>query len=168
STEQMTDLCEKLRESFDYILIDCPAGIEQGFKNAVAGADRAIVVTNPEISAVRDADRIIGLLEANEVKDIRLIINRIRNEMVKRGDMMDKQDIIEILAIDLIGLVPDDESIIVSTNKGEPAILDGKSSAGQAYKNVAKRILGEDIPLMQMENDTNIFSKIKKMFGMAK
>ena len=168
STEQMADLCEKLRESFDYILIDCPAGIEQGFKNAVAGADRAIVVTNPEISAVRDADRIIGLLEANEVKDIRLVINRIRNEMVKRGDMMDKQDIVEILAIDLIGLVPDDESIIVSTNKGEPAILDGKSNAGQAYKNIAKRILGEDVPLMEIENDTNIFSKIKKMLGMAK
>ena len=168
STEQMSDLCEKLRESFDYILIDCPAGIEQGFKNAVAGADRAIVVTNPEISAVRDADRIIGLLEANEVKDIRLVINRIRNEMVKRGDMMDKQDIVEILAIDLIGLVPDDESIIVSTNKGEPAILDGKSNAGQAYKNIAKRILGEDVPLMEIENDTNIFNKIKKMLGMAK
>ena len=164
STEQMADLCEKLRESFDYILIDCPAGIEQGFKNAVAGADRAIVVTNPEISAVRDADRIIGLLEANEVKDIRLVINRIRNEMVKRGDMMDKQDIVEILAIDLIGLVPDDESIIVSTNKGEPAILDGKSNAGQAYKNIAKRILGEDVPLMEIENDTNIFNKIKKIF----
>ena len=168
STEQMSDLCEKLRESFDYILIDCPAGIEQGFKNAVAGADRAIVVTNPEISAVRDADRIIGLLEANEVKDIRLVINRIRNEMVKRGDMMDKQDIVEILAIDLIGLVPDDESIIVSTNKGEPAILDGKSNAGQAYKNIAKRIFGEDVPLMEIENDTNIFNKIKKMLGMAK
>ncbi len=138
SVEQMIDLCEKLKESFEYIIIDCPAGIEQGFKNAVAGADRAIVVTNPEISAVRDADRIIGLLEANEIKEIRLVINRIRNDMVKRGDMMDKQDIIEILAIDLLGLVPDDESIIISTNKGEPAILDSKSLAGQAYKNIAK------------------------------
>ncbi|GKZ04166.1 hypothetical protein ANS014_26000 [Paraclostridium bifermentans] len=164
----MKDLCDKLRESFDFIIIDCPAGIEQGFKNAIAGADRAIVVTNPEISAVRDADRIIGLLEANEVKDIRLVINRIRNEMVKRGDMMDKQDIVEILAIDLIGLVPDDETIIVSTNKGEPAILDSRSNAGQAYKNIAKRILGEDIPLMQVEEETNILTKIKKMFGMAK
>ena len=168
SVDQMKGLCDKLRESFDYIIIDCPAGIEQGFKNAVAGADRAIVVTNPEISAVRDADRIIGLLEANEVKDIRLVINRIRNEMVKRGDMMDKQDIVEILAIDLIGLVPDDESIIVSTNKGEPAILDEKSNAGQAYKNIAKRILGEDVPIMQIETETNILVKIKKMFGIAK
>jgi septum site-determining protein MinD len=166
--EQMKVLCDQLRESFDYILMDCPAGIEQGFKNAIAGADRAIVVTNPEISAVRDADRIIGLLEANEIKDIRLIINRIRNEMVKRGDMMDKQDIIEILAIDLIGLVPDDESIIVSTNKGEPAILDNKSMAGQAYRNITKRILGEDVPLLDMEVEDTIMTRIKKIFGMAK
>ena len=168
SVEQMEDLCEKLKESFDFILIDCPAGIEQGFKNAVAGATRAIVVTNPEVSAVRDADRIIGLLEANEIKDIRLVINRIRQDMVRRGDMMDKQDILEILAIDLLGLVPDDESIIVSTNKGEPAILDSKSLAGQAYKNIAKRILGEDIPLIEVESDNTFFSKIKKMLGMAK
>ena len=168
SVEQMEDLCEKLKESFDFILIDCPAGIEQGFKNAVAGATRAIVVTNPEVSAVRDADRIIGLLEANEIKDIRLVINRIRQDMVRRGDMMDKQDILEILAIDLLGLVPDDESIIVSTNKGEPAILDSKSLAGQAYKNIAKRILGEDIPLIEVESDNTLFSKIKKMLGMAK
>jgi septum site-determining protein MinD len=166
--DQMKTLCDQLRESFDYILMDCPAGIEQGFKNAIAGADRAIVVTNPEISAVRDADRIIGLLEAHEIKDIRLIINRIRNEMVKRGDMMDKQDIIEILAIDLIGLVPDDESIIVSTNKGEPAILDNKSMAGQAYRNITKRILGEDVPLLDMEVEDTIMTKIKKIFGMAK
>ena len=168
TVEQMQELCGKLRESFDYILIDCPAGIEQGFKNAIAGADRAIVVTNPEVSAVRDADRIIGLLEANEIKDIRLVINRIRQDMVKRGDMMDKQDIIEILAIQLLGLVPDDESIIVSTNKGEPAILDAKSQAGQAYRNITKRILGEDIPISDITTDTNIFSKLKKMFGIAK
>ena len=163
----MSDLCEKLKESFDYILIVCPAGIEQVFKNAIAGATRAIVVTNPEVSAVRDADRIIGLLEANEIKDIRLVINRIRHDMVRRGDMMDKQDILEILAIDLLGLVPDDESIIVSTNKGEPAILDQKSLAGQAYKNIARRILGEDVPLLEIENENTFFNKIKKMFGMA-
>lgn len=168
SVEQMIDLCEKLKESFEYIIIDCPAGIEQGFKNAVAGADRAIVVTNPEISAVRDADRIIGLLEANEIKEIRLVINRIRNDMVKRGDMMDKQDIIEILAIDLLGLVPDDESIIISTNKGEPAILDSKSLAGQAYKNIAKRILNEEVPLLDLEVEDGFFGRLKKMFSMAK
>ncbi len=164
----MNDLCNKLRESFDYIIIDCPAGIEQGFKNAIAGADRAIVVTNPEVSAVRDADRIIGLLEANEINDIRLVINRIRHDMVRRGDMMNKEDIIEILAIKLLGLVPDDESIIVSTNKGEPAILDNKSLAGQAYKNIARRILGDDVPMLELEEEANIFTKIKKIFGMAK
>ena len=168
TVEQMNDLCNKLRESFDYIIIDCPAGIEQGFKNAIAGADRAIVVTNPEVSAVRDADRIIGLLEANEINDIRLVINRIRHDMVRRGDMMNKEDIIEILAIKLLGLVPDDESIIVSTNKGEPAILDNKSLAGQAYKNIARRILGDDVPLLELEEEANIFTKIKKIFGMAK
>ena len=168
SVDQMSALCEKLKESFDYVIIDCPAGIEQGFKNAIAGADRAIVVTNPEVSAVRDADRIIGLLEANEISDIRLIINRIRQDMVKRGDMMDKHDIVEILAIDLIGIVPDDESIIISTNKGEPAILDSKSNAGKAYKNIAQRILGNNIPIMEVEQETNFFGKIKKMFGVAK
>ena len=168
SVEQMSQLCEKLKESFDYIIIDCPAGIEQGFKNAIAGADRAIVVTNPEVSAVRDADRIIGLLEANEISDIKLIINRIRQDMVKRGDMMDKQDIVEILAIDLLGIVPDDESIIISTNKGEPAILDSRSNAGKAYKNIAQRILGNNIPIMEVEQENNFFGKIKKMFGVAK
>ena len=164
SVEQMSQLCEKLKESFDYIIIDCPAGIEQGFKNAIAGADRAIVVTNPEVSAVRDADRIIGLLEANEISDIK----RIRQDMVKRGDMMDKQDIVEILAIDLLGIVPDDESIIISTNKGEPAILDSRSNAGKAYKNIAQRILGNNIPIMEVEQENNFFGKIKKMFGVAK
>ena len=168
SVEQMSQLCEKLKESFDYIIIDCPAGIEQGFKNAIAGADRAIVVTNPEVSAVRDADRIIGLLEANEISDIKLIINRIRQDMDKRGDMMDKQDIVEILAIDLLGIVPDDESIIISTNKGEPAILDSRSNAGKAYKNIAQRILGNNIPIMEVEQENNFFGKIKKMFGVAK
>ena len=168
TVEQMNELCSKLRESFDYVLIDCPAGIEQGFKNAIAGADRAIVVTNPEVSAVRDADRIIGLLEAHEIKDIRLVINRIRHDMVRRGDMMNKEDIIEILAIKLLGLVPDDESIIVSTNKGEPAILDNKSLAGQAYKNIARRILGDEVPMLELEEEANIFTKIKKIFGMAK
>ena len=168
SVEQMSTLCEKLRESFDFIIIDCPAGIEQGFKNAIAGADRAIVVTNPEVSAVRDADRIIGLLEANEIGDIQLVINRIRQDMVKRGDMMDKQDIVEILAINLLGIVPDDESIIISTNKGEPAILDVKSNAGRAYKNIAQRILGNNIPIQEIETQTNFFDKIKKIFGVAK
>lgn len=164
--EQMIKLCKELIEEFDYVLIDCPAGIEQGFKNAIAGASRAIVVTTPEVSAVRDADRIIGLLEANELRNPKLLVNRVRPDMVKRGDMMTIDDIIDILAIDLIGVVPDDEKIVVSTNKGEPAVTDDKSLAGQAYRNITKRILGEDIPIMDLETEDGIFFKLKKLFGM--
>ena len=162
--EQMQKLCESLREEFDYILLDCPAGIEQGFKNAIAGADRAIVVTTPEVAAVRDADRIIGLLEASEITDHTLILNRIRNEMVKRGDMMALEDIQEILAIDVLGLVPDDESIVISTNRGEPAVTDPNSRAGQAYRNITQRILGENVPFMSLDIDESFFAKVKKMF----
>ena len=145
--EQMKKLIEELKPEFDYILLDCPAGIEQGFKNAIAAADRALIVTTPEVSAIRDADRIIGLLEANDIHKINLIVNRLRMDMVKRGDMMSIEDVIDILAIDLIGAVPDDESIVVATNQGEP--LAGDSSlAGTAYMNICKRIMGEDVPLM--------------------
>jgi len=160
--EQMRELCEKLKKEFEYVIIDCPAGIEMGFKNATAGAERALVVTTPEISAVRDADRIIGLLEAAELPNPLLIVNRIRPTMVKKGDMMDIDDMIDILAIDLLGVVPEDESIVVSTNKGEPAVLDMKSMAGQAYRNISRRITGEDVPLISMESEDGFLSKIKK------
>ena len=143
--EQMKELTEKLKEEFDYVLIDCPAGIEQGFKNAVAGADRAIVVTTAEISAIRDADRIIGLLESSEIKNPELIINRLRPNMVKKGEMMDVEDIVDLLSIDLIGVVPDDEYIITQTNKGEPVIKNKKAPSGKAYIETARRILGENI-----------------------
>ena len=165
SPEQMQKLCEELKEEYDYILIDCPAGIEQGFKNAIAGADKAVVVTTPEVSAVRDADRIIGLLEANEIRSPKLIVNRVRPDMVKRGDMMSIEDIIDILAIDLLGVVPDDEKIIVSTNRGEPAVGDSKSLAGQAYRNITKRIMGEDVPIIDLDSDEGFFNKFKKMLG---
>lgn len=164
--EQMIKLCNEMREEFDFILIDCPAGIEQGFKNAIAGANKAVVVTTPEVSAVRDADRIIGLLEANELRNPRLLINRVRIDMVKRGDMMSIDDIIDILAIDLLGVVPDDEKIIESTNKGEPAVTDGKSLAGKAYKNITKRLLGEEIPILDLEADEGFMIKLKKLFGL--
>lgn len=164
--EQMIKLCDELKTEYDYILVDCPAGIEQGFKNAIAGASRAIVVTTPEVSAVRDADRIIGLLEANELRNPKLLINRVRADMVKRGDMMTIDDIVDILAIDIIGVVPDDEKIIVSTNKGEPAVTDSKSLAGEAYRNITRRIMGEDIPLLNLENDQGFVLKLKKLFGM--
>ncbi|MDQ2086272.1 septum site-determining protein MinD [Herbivorax sp. ANBcel31] len=164
--EQMIKLCEELKQEFDYILVDCPAGIEQGFKNAIAGADKAIVVTTPEVSAVRDADRIIGLLEANDVRNPKLLINRVRNDMVKRGDMMSIDDIIDILAIDLVGVVPDDEKIIVSTNRGEPAVTDKKSLAGEAYRGMTKRIMGHDVPLLNLEDEEGFMFRIKKLFGL--
>lgn len=165
SPEQMQKLCENLKEEeFDYIIIDCPAGIEQGFKNAIAGADRAIVITTPEVSAVRDADRIIGLLEASGLNDPTLVLNRLRVDMVKRGDMMSIDDVTEILAIEILGVVPDDESIVVATNKGEPAVTDSESFAGQAYRNIVKRIQGEDVPIMRFERDAGLFNKIFKKF----
>ena len=161
--EQMKKLCADLREEFDYVLIDCPAGIEQGFKNAVAGADRAIIVTTPEVSAVRDADRIIGLLEAAEISNLKLVLNRIRADMVKRGDMMALEDVTDILAIDVIGVVPDDEMIVVSTNRGEPAVSDANSKAGQAFRNIVQRIMGNDVPLMDL-NGGGFFGKLKNLF----
>lgn len=164
--QQMIKLCQELKEEFDYVIVDCPAGIEQGFKNAIAGADRAIVVTTPEVSAVRDADRIIGLLEANELRNPKLLINRLRVDMVKRGDMMTIDDIIDILAIGMIGVVPDDEKIITSTNRGEPAINDEKSLAGQAYRNVVKRIMGEEVPFMNLDENQGFVLKLKKLFGL--
>jgi septum site-determining protein MinD len=166
SPEQMIKLCEELKEEFDFVIVDCPAGIEQGFKNAIAGASKAIVVTTPEVSAVRDADRIVGLLEANELRNPKLLVNRVRIDMVKRGDMMTIDDIIDILAIDLIGVVPDDEKIVISTNKGEPAVTDNKSMAGQAYRNITKRLMGEDVPMMDLDSGDGFMFKIKKLFGL--
>lgn len=159
--EQMKKLTDELREEFDYIILDCPAGIEQGFMNAIAGADRALVVTTPEVSAIRDADRIIGLLEANDMKHTHLVVNRLRNDMVKRGDMMSSDDVVDILACDLIGIIPDDENIVVSTNQGEPLVGDD-SLAGKTYMNICKRIVGEDVPFLDLDIKKNIFQKIFK------
>lgn len=151
SPEQMKKLCEDLEEEFDYILLDCPAGIEQGFKNAIAGARKAIVVTTPEVSAIRDADRIIGLLEANDMRDnISLIVNRVRVDMVKRGEMMSVQDVVDILAVDLLGVIPDDEQVVISTNQGEPLAGDS-SQAGQAFLNISRRLTGEDVPFLELK-----------------
>lgn len=161
--EQMQKLCASiLEEGFDYVIIDCPAGIEQGFKNAIAGANKAIVVTTPEISAVRDADRIIGMLEANGLMNSKLILNRIRVDMVARNEMMSLEDVEEILAIDTLGIIPDDESIVISTNKGEPAVTNTDSLAGEAYQNIVKRILGENVPLMELmpATRTSLFDKL--------
>ena len=143
--EQMIKLVDDLRDDFDYILLDCPAGIEQGFQNAVAGADRALVVTTPEVSAIRDADRIIGLLEAGQLRSIHLIVNRVRHDMVRRGDMMSVDDVMDILAVPLIGAVPDDEAIVISTNQGEP-LAGTDTAAGQAFLDICRRLLGEEVP----------------------
>lgn len=149
--EQMIELCERLKPEFDFILLDCPAGIESGFKNAAVGADEALVVTTPEIPAVRDADRIIGLLESMGKSPIRLIINRLRPTMVQDGDMLGQEDILDVLSIDLIGVVPEDETVIRATNNGEPMTLSPESPAAQAYLNIAERILGNDVPLMDLD-----------------
>ncbi|HHV34526.1 MAG TPA: septum site-determining protein MinD [Syntrophomonadaceae bacterium] len=164
--EQMKELCEKLKLESDFILMDCPAGIEQGFRNAVAGADKAIVVTTPEVAAVRDADRIIGLLEASEIKDPLLVLNRIRPKMVRMGDMLDVEDVIEHLAIDMLGVVPDDESIIISTNKGEPAVLNSASKAGEAYRNISHRLAGDEVPLMNLENRGGFMDRVRRLLGL--
>ena len=161
--DEMIRLTQRLKEEFDYIIVDCPAGIEQGFKNAIAGADRAIVVTNAEISSIRDADRIIGLLESSNIRNPELIINRIRPEMVKRGEMMDVEDILDLLSIDLIGVVPEDENIITQTNKGETAVANKKAASGKAYIEIARRILGENVEItIPGRKKESFFSRIFK------
>ncbi|MCX5774303.1 MAG: septum site-determining protein MinD [Fusobacteria bacterium] len=158
----MDKILTELRKTFDFIIVDCPAGIEQGFKIATMGADHVLIVTNPEVSAVRDADRIIGLLESQGKKDIKLIINRIRPEMVKRGDMLDIEDVLDLLKIELIGIVPEDQEIVVSANKGEPLVRDSHCLAGQAYRNITKRILGEKLPLLDISKQAGFFTKLFK------
>ncbi len=163
SPEDMVELTDQLRDEFDFIFIDSPAGIEQGFKNAIAPADRVLIVTTPEMSAVRDADRIIGLIEAEEKGPGDLIVNRLRIDMIKRGDMLDTADVVDVLAINLIGIVPDDEAIIVSTNRGRPATLDN-SLAGQAFRNIARRLLGETVPFVNLEEEQSFFKWISRLF----
>jgi septum site-determining protein MinD len=152
--EQVQKLCDTLRLEFDYVFLDCPAGIEQGFKNAIAAADKAIVVTNPEVSAVRDADRIIGMLESAQYKDICLLVNRVQNDMIKSGNMMSIDDLIEHLCIELLGIVPEDKNVIISTNKGEPIILNDRSLAALAFNNIARRLTGEEVPLIELNHNT--------------
>lgn len=152
-------------EGFTRILIDSPAGIESGFKTAAAPAEGALVVVNPEVSSVRDADRIIGLLEARQVTEIRLIINRLRPKMVASGNMLSEDDILEILGAKLIGVIPEDENIIVSTNVGEPAVL-GKTKAGQAFMDTVRRIRGEEVPYpAKFEEETGFMAMLRRLFG---
>ena len=150
--EQMKKICKELKEDFDYVLIDSPAGIEQGFQNAAIGADEALIITTPEISAVRDADRIIGLLQNMHIEELNLVINRLAPRMVKAGDMMDPQDIMDILSIDLIGVIPEDSEVIVSTNRGMPLVYNHNSFAGEAYNRIARRLEGEDVPIPEFKS----------------
>lgn len=166
--DEMLNIVNELKESFDYVIIDCPAGIEQGFENAVIGADRAIVIVNPEITSVRDADRVIGKLCAKGLENTQLVVNRINFEMTKNGDMLDIEDIKECLAIKLIGVVPDDRKVTISTNKGEPIVLDNSALAGQAFRNIARRITGEEVEFLNINdvnNNSGFFAAIKKIFG---
>lgn len=165
--DDMRRLVDDLKELHDFVLIDCPAGIEQGFKNSIAGADRAIIVTTPEISAIRDADRIIGLVEAHELPEPELIINRFRTGMVQRGDMMNREDILEILAIPLIGIVPDHEDVIISANRGMPAVFDEESVVGQAFLRITTRVLGEEVPFPDFEAPPGFWDTFKRWMGLA-
>jgi septum site-determining protein MinD len=163
SPSDMVRLCDELRQEFDWILIDSPAGIERGFRNALAPADVVLVVTNPEVSAVRDADRIIGLIEAEEKGPARLVINRIKASMVKRGDMLSVDDVLELLAVELIGLVPDDENVVTSANRGTPIALDGKYKAGQAFRNIARRLKGETVPFISFNEEGGFLGRLTRL-----
>jgi len=163
SPADMVRVCDQLRPDYDFILIDSPAGIERGFRNAIAPADEVLIITTPEVAAVRDADRIIGLIEADEKGPSRLIINRIKPDMVRRGDMLDTADVIEVLAIDLIGIIPEDEAIIISTNRGVPAALEDRSLAGRAFRNIAARLLGEDVPFMPLRESRGLLDRFMRL-----
>ena len=164
SPSDMVKLGEELREEVDWVIVDSPAGIERGFRNAIAPADEILVITNPDVSAVRDADRIIGLIEAEQKGPAKLVINRLNPGMVQRGDMLDAEDVLELLAVKLIGIVPEDENVIVSTNIGKPVVLEEKSLAGQAFKNIARRLMGDEVPLMNLDFKDDLLHRLSRVF----
>ncbi|MFN7246722.1 MAG: septum site-determining protein MinD, partial [Microcystis sp.] len=166
--DQMKDLVAQLSKSYDYVLIDCPAGIEMGFRNAIAAAQEAIIVTTPEMSAVRDADRVLGLLESEDIKGIRLIVNRLRPEMIQLNQMISVEDILDLLVIPLLGIIPDDQRIIISTNKGEPLVLEEKTSLpSMAFRNIAQRLQGRDVPFLDlMAGQEGFLTRLRRrLFG---
>jgi len=165
SPSDMVRICNDLRPEVDFILIDSPAGIERGFRNAIAPADRVLVVTNPEVSAVRDADRVIGILEAEEKRGPALIINRLNHVLVKQHDMLSPEDVIDLLGIPIIGIVPEDEAVIVGSNRGTPVAQDPKSRAGQAFRNIAKRIRGEEVPFLDTDKQAGLWTRLQKITG---
>jgi septum site-determining protein MinD len=163
--QDMVRLCDQLREEFDFILIDCPAGIERGFRNAVAPADQVLIVTNPEVSAVRDADRVIGLVEADNKGPAKLILTRVKAEMVRKGEMLSPTDVTDILAIQIVGIVPEDENVVPASNSGVPVTLNDNSRAGLAYREIARRLLGEDVPFAPLEGDGNVFQRFMRFIS---
>ena len=165
SPSDMVRICDELRPDLDFVLIDSPAGIERGFRNAIAAADKVLVVTNPEVSSVRDADRVVGILEAEEKGTPALILNRLNPVMVKQHDMLSAEDVLDLLAIQLIGIVPEDESVLVGSNRGTPVAYDQKSRAGQAFRNIAKRLLGQDVPFMDLDKQSGLWDRIQRMTG---
>ncbi len=167
SPSDMVRLADELRTDHDFILIDSPAGIERGFRNAVAPADIVVVVTNPEVSAVRDADRIIGLIEAEEKGPARLVLNRLNPAMVKRQEMLAPEDVLDLLSIELLGIVPEDESVVMASNRGTPVALDPKSRAGQAFRNIARRLQGEQVPFMDLESKDGFFGRLSRLIGLG-
>jgi septum site-determining protein MinD len=165
SASDMTRVIKDLRSDYDFVLIDSPAGIERGFRNAIAGADRVIVITNPDVSAVRDADRVIGILEAEEKGPALLILNRLNPILVKSKDMLSAEDVLDLLAIELIGIVPEDEAVIVASNRGAPVAHDPKSRAGQAFRNIAKRLRGETVPFLDLEAQGGLWDRLQRLAG---
>jgi len=165
SPSDMIRICDELRPDLDWVIVDSPAGIERRFKNAIAPADEVIVITNPEVSAVRDADRIIGIVEAEEKGTPKLLINRLNPEMVKQNNMLSADDVVDLLAIHLLGIIPEDKAVLISTNQGTPIALNDKSLAGQAYQNIARRLMGEDIPLLDLDKGSGFFNRISSVFG---
>ena len=162
--EDMRALVHELKLMHDFVLIDCPAGIEQGFKNAIAGADEAVVVATPEVSSIRDADRVIGLLAAHDL-EARLIVNRISPHLVKRGDMLSQADVIEILALELLGAIPLDEQIVSTTNKGVPAVLEGKSLASKELLKISRKLAGLEVA--ERETGRGFFARLASVLGLS-
>ncbi|HET7144229.1 MAG TPA: septum site-determining protein MinD [Anaerolineales bacterium] len=165
SPSDMIRICKDLRPEADFILIDSPAGIERGFRNAIAAADKVLVVTNPEVSAVRDADRVVGILEAEEKGNPQLILNRLNPVLVKNNDMLSAEDVLDLLGIQLIGIVPEDESVIIGSNRGAPVVSEPKSRAGQAFRNISKRLQGQDVPFMDLDQQSGLWNTIQKLTG---
>lgn len=162
---QMVALCDQLREEFDFVIVDSPAGIEGGFRVALAPADEVLIVTTPEVSAVRDADRVTGLVEAEEKEPPRLVINRVKPSMVKRGDMLGPQDVADILSLDVLGMVPEDDSVVVSSNQGAPLVLDERNRASKAFRNMARRLTGETVTMDDLVDDNSISERLRRWLG---